>query len=64
LDVKFVGFFSFRECVVCCGHACARGSVLEIGDAGYELGVVKDKFYAYVSILKFTITPFYILLRI
>ena len=31
--------------------------MLEIGDAGYELGEIKDKFHAYVSILKFTITP-------
>jgi hypothetical protein len=28
---------------ILCGHVCARGGMLEIGD-GYELGVTTDSF--------------------
>ena len=39
---------------ILCGHACTRGGILEICDAGYELGVTMDMdFYFYIFIFKF-----------
>ena len=49
--LSLLDFFSFREYifgVVCCGHACARGSMLKIGD-GYRLRAWHNHYKFYDS---------------
>ena len=56
--LRLLDFFSFREYifgVVCCGHTCARGSMLKIGD-GYQLRAWRNHYKFYYNSFLFITT--------